>query len=1108
MGTIINTVKWADNTADLTKNLKAGLDQIDATTAGVKKLVASFEGDKVMANAQRWTVAVQQIGGVTKLTAAEQERYNAVLDKAIEKFTALGKPVPALIQNYSDLVKLNIAATKSAGDAATATDNLAASHSKLGEYLRLNVPLFAGVSARITDNIAAFGSLGLAIGAAGIAFEGIKKGLNVGVEVGEEAKALRNLSTETGVGVENLQALGAATDDFGVSTEEVARSIYNLSRRIAGGDGAAAGALGVLGLSLKELQGLAPDQIFTKVVTAVNALSDPLERAAMMSQLFGGKFGQALLAIGPDLDKLVAKAKDSGEVMSKGAVDGAARFADAIDHLGRQVTTFRNEILAPLLAGLADFIDKATAVQHVPGFKIPEQPGPLVRNMPFNQAPGPVAFNVPGLNLGTTSQDIANLKILQNVLGTLKETYVPLTAVQQQFLNGVVAIGGAELLSSAKVKAGADALKITAEQLAAYTKSAKEAEAANKEWQKANDAMKDSAEGFGHTLESINGTTVEAIKFYLQAGVSQETLAKWYGLTANQIKAVATEMSVENELAKINSTVTIADAAAFAKLGGTIDEQTIPALERLFNLREELNKIENGIKVGTVDVSALQLDVETIAKLKEAFEKAEKAQQLLRQGLGNLHQSFTELSQATSGAFSNVVGEIAKVIKGVETAEGAMHALATTTNASGLQMIASLTSVVAIIYEIGTTLMQIIPTWGDFTGATKVQNFKSLSDFIQSLGLTAEEFVAKAKTAGIDLQKVFADQHDAKKFQADLEAIKRAFEELDKAAQHTKDLLAEASSEFGPSQTDKDAAVKHAKEIFDAMLSAGTYTADQLDKAYYAWQKAMADAGDVAAQAWIKARDAAAGAVSTGTHALDSALGKAETELQGLIAKHDSLTQSISAEAPEAVMGVIETQQRAELKALDDQIAEKAKAYEQLAKDTGQSMADAIVEALKRIQLDPLHLGVILDVGGGYTPANGNTGVAGGVDRGGPTPANPYAGLDYQTYFRDYWAPDRNTVLAGIPHAATGGMVTDWGISQFMTGLSRGSDTVPVMLSPGEMVLTQDQQASIGDWSNTPIHVTVQSLIDGQIVAENTVTRMARNKRGVGTKAKRALGVA
>lgn len=155
------------------------------------------------------------------------------------------------------------------------------------------------------------------------------------------------------------------------------------------------------------------------------------------------------------------------------------------------------------------------------------------------------------------------------------------------------------------------------------------------------------------------------------------------------------------------------------------------------------------------------------------------------------------------------------------------------------------------------------------------------------------------------------------------------------------------------------------------------------------WVKSMLDAekeGPEAVQAWIDKlsevidqADSAAAATKEGLAEAAAAakaastarMQAAESELQSLIDKRNELASGIAKEADEAVKGVIQQDQEAELARLDEQLKDKAEQYAALADETGQKMADAIVEALRNIHIDPIHVAVIADPSG--FPSGGTT---------------------------------------------------------------------------------------------------------------------------------------
>src|SRR3990167_6590580 len=87
-------IQWAANVAELKQQVASGAGSIFAMKDAVDKTTRSLGGEGLLRAAHNTTAAVQQLGGATKLTAAEKDKINLQLTKAIEKYQQLGQQAP------------------------------------------------------------------------------------------------------------------------------------------------------------------------------------------------------------------------------------------------------------------------------------------------------------------------------------------------------------------------------------------------------------------------------------------------------------------------------------------------------------------------------------------------------------------------------------------------------------------------------------------------------------------------------------------------------------------------------------------------------------------------------------------------------------------------------------------------------------------------------------------------------------------------------------------------------------------------------------------------------------------------------------------------------
>jgi hypothetical protein len=289
----------------------------DTVSTKLNNMVDKWSGRALIQQANELVVAIDKVGGVTALTTNEQVKLNATLTEAIAKYHAIGETVPADMQKLADQTK----------NAKGRTDEWVST---------------------LTDLASAFG----------IAFsvDAIVKFVE---QVVSSAQALQTLSQQTGINIDTLQTLTAATASYGVTGDDLSRALFTLQQRIAGGDQSVVVAYARMGISLDDLRGKNAEELFLTTERALGQLSGATQD--LVAKDLYGKLGMSMIAFSKNVDT----AMDSVAKIPKVSDEANKALADLGDAAERGKTSFMHwvsEGIGGALVGL-DNLHKALDIQ-------------------------------------------------------------------------------------------------------------------------------------------------------------------------------------------------------------------------------------------------------------------------------------------------------------------------------------------------------------------------------------------------------------------------------------------------------------------------------------------------------------------------------------------------------------------------------------------------------------------------------------------------------------------------------------------------------------------------------------------------------------------------
>lgn len=201
-----------------------------------------------------------------------------------------------------------------------------------------------------------FGAVAAAAAAAGYAV------FNAAAEAGRFAANLENLSRQTGIAVGPLQAIGNVAQQSGVSTEEMANAVGQLSRRLGDRDPTAASWVTKLGVDIDDLMKQKPEEQFLTMAEAIAHVGDQALKDSAKVGLFGRTGLQASAMFQDGIRDLVAEQGRMNTVLGDKSVEALGKYDREVGIVAKQWQIFKTEALIPVLPILETILQKATSV--------------------------------------------------------------------------------------------------------------------------------------------------------------------------------------------------------------------------------------------------------------------------------------------------------------------------------------------------------------------------------------------------------------------------------------------------------------------------------------------------------------------------------------------------------------------------------------------------------------------------------------------------------------------------------------------------------------------------------------------------------------------------
>ena len=353
----------------------------------MNKLTAEYDGNTDSAEflTQKYDILERQmltqkdkVEALKQAVADSAEAYGEADSRTQNWIIQLNNAEAALANTYGEMGRTQTAIEnmdKSLDEVSDSTGSAAEGVTSLGDVLdtvadKLGVKLpdglskFTGGLGKIPASTAAAAAGIAAVVAAGIKLE--RKLMDVTKETAAAAKELEALSLQTSVSTTDLQAFQYAEDFIGVSSDQLADSLKDLTTKMsdaANGNEETAAKFDQLGVSIYDAQGnlRSSYDVFLDVIDGLGEMSNQAERDALAMSLINESAQQLnpLIEQGSgSLKKYAAEAENVGYILSNDQLKALTAVDEAQNRLLKSQEAVSKQISAEYAPYMSDALNQ------------------------------------------------------------------------------------------------------------------------------------------------------------------------------------------------------------------------------------------------------------------------------------------------------------------------------------------------------------------------------------------------------------------------------------------------------------------------------------------------------------------------------------------------------------------------------------------------------------------------------------------------------------------------------------------------------------------------------------------------------------------------------